>query len=227
MLCYKNDCAIKIKGHTMSLTRERFEQGLTYDEYVAQMTINRERFEAIEASVALEEGDVAFFRQLPQPLNVLVLTEDWCEPAITSIPVLGSLAKATQKLNIRIFLRDENLELMDEYLKDGRFRVIPIFVLYDNEYTELGRWYERPAKIVELVQQMRQELFAQDPVLSSFAPDSSFAELAEAGRARLAAALRAFGEAHQELSNRELVRELREILSPTLVQPGETPGAEE
>ena len=43
----------------MSVTAERFNQGLTYDEYRAQMTRNQDRFIATEEGVTLKDGDLA------------------------------------------------------------------------------------------------------------------------------------------------------------------------
>ncbi len=47
----------------MAITRERFDQGMTLEEYKAQMTQNREAFAANEAAVILRPEDVAFFEQ--------------------------------------------------------------------------------------------------------------------------------------------------------------------
>src|SRR3712207_1647440 len=103
----------------MSVTKERFEQGLTYDEYKAQMTRNQERFAATEQTVELSADDLDFFRGLPQALNVLVLAEDWCGDVINNVPVLGRLAAESGKLTLRVFPRDQNLDIMNQYLNQG------------------------------------------------------------------------------------------------------------
>jgi selT/selW/selH-like putative selenoprotein len=196
----------------MSVSKERFEQGMTYPEYRAQMTRNEERFDAAEAAVVLDVEDVAFFAGLPQPLNVLILAEDWCGDVIANLPVLGRLAEESGKFNLRIFLRDQNLDIMDQYLKDGQFRAIPVFVFFDAGFNEIGHWIERPASVSELQAQMRRELFATDPLLAEVAPDTSFGQLPEAARERLMQAFTAFREEHLHFSNREVVREIRAIL---------------
>src|SRR5690348_14741830 len=115
----------------MAVTRERFEQGLTYEQFKAQMTRNQERFEANERQLALDPGDLAAFKDLPRALNVLVLAEDWCGDVIDNLPILGRLAEESGKLTVRVFLRDQNADLMDQYLKDGQFRSIPVFAFFD------------------------------------------------------------------------------------------------
>jgi len=78
--------------------KERFEQGLTLEQYVDQMSINRERF------VKLIEG----------------------RPGI----------------EMRLFPRDANLDLMDQYLKKGLYRSIPVFAFFDEHMNEVARFIE-------------------------------------------------------------------------------------
>ena len=73
----------------MAVTREQFDAGMTYDAYKAQMTRNREQFEQNEKDLQLSPQDEQAFRNLPQPLNVLALAEDWCGDVIANLPVLG------------------------------------------------------------------------------------------------------------------------------------------
>ena len=126
----------------MSVTEERFAQGLTYEAYRAQMTRNQERFITNEQTVEFAANDLAFFTQLSQPVYVLALAEDWCGDVINNLPVLGRLAEASGKIDLRVFLRDQNLDIMDQYLKEGQFRSIPVFVLFDSNFRELGHWIE-------------------------------------------------------------------------------------
>jgi len=118
----------------MPVTPERFAQGLTYEAYKARMTRNQARFEASERGVEFDPADLTFVKGLPRPLRVLVLAEDWCGDVIDNLPVLGRLAAESGKLDVRVFPRDENPDLMDEYLKEGQFRSIPVFVFFDQDF---------------------------------------------------------------------------------------------
>ena len=197
----------------MSVTPERFEQGLTYEDYKASMTRNRERFDANEQTVELDSGDLAFFAGLPQQLNVLVLAEDWCGDVIANLPVLGRLAATSGKLNLRVFPRDQHLDIMAQYLKNGEFQSIPVFAFFDAEFNELGHWIERPARMTELMDRMRNDLFANDPAFANVPPGASVAQLPEEARMRLGQAFSAFREENRALSDREVVREIRAIVA--------------
>ncbi|OLD51315.1 MAG: thiol reductase thioredoxin, partial [Chloroflexi bacterium 13_1_40CM_2_70_6] len=141
------------------MDRPRFAQGLTFDGYKRQMTRNRERFDENERRVELRPDDVAAFQQLPRPLHVLVLAEDWCGDVIANLPVVGRLAQASGKLDIRVFLRDQNDDLMQRWLNQGTFKSIPVLVFYDDDFRELGHWIERPASVTDLRAKRRREIF--------------------------------------------------------------------
>ncbi len=194
----------------MPVTRERFEQGLTYEGFKARMTRNQERFAAAESAVELREEDVAAFRRLPRPLNVLVLAEDWCGDVIDNLPVLGRLAEASGKLNLRIFLRDENPDLMDQYLNQGQFRSIPVFAFFDEQLSPIGHFIERPTSVTAARAERRAAIYAAHPEFG--APDAPVASLPEEARVRLTEALAASRREAKPAENAEVVRALREII---------------
>lgn len=201
----------------MAVTRERFDQGLTYDDYKNQMTRNRERLEDNERTLALSGEDAAFFANLPQTVHALALAEDWCGDVINNLPILGRLAQESGgKLDVRVFPRDQHLDLMDQYLNQGQHRSIPVFVFFDQDWRELGHWIERPAAVSERQGKAIGELFASDPAFEGIQPGASPAELPDAARDRL---MQFYGQFRGEIrafSDAEVVRELRELIAGKL-----------
>ena len=194
----------------MMVTRERFEQGMSYDAFKAQMTRNQERFQASEQALVLDPADVAAFTNLPRPLDVLVLAEDWCGDVINNLPILGRLAAESGKLNLRIFLRDQNADLMDQYLNQGQFRSIPVFVFFDEQFHELGRFIERPDSVTERNAQIQREVYAEHPEFGS--PDVPVTQLPEDLRLQVMQATAGRREASKAENNRDVVRALRQIV---------------
>jgi len=193
----------------MTIDRARFDQGLTYDAYKAQMTRNRERLEENEKRVELDRNDVGAFRALPRPVKVVVLAEDWCGDVIANLPVLGRLAKDSGKLEVRIFLRDQNDDIMQRYLNKGQFKSIPVLVFFDEDFRELGHWIERPASVTEVRAKRRKEIFKAHPEFGS--PDAPVDALPEEVRVRLQGELAKMRDDTTKFANAEVVRELREI----------------
>jgi hypothetical protein len=195
----------------MTMTKERFAGGLTYDAYKEAMTRNRERVEDNEKKVVLDPETVRFFKALPQPINVVVLAEDWCGDVIANLPVLGVLAKSVATLDVRIFYRDQNLDLINRWLNQGKYQSIPVFAFFDQSFRELGHWIERPASVTELRARKRKEIFASDPAFGS--PDAPVDQLPEDVRTRLQAELQKMREQTTDFANTEVQRELRELVA--------------
>jgi hypothetical protein len=192
------------------VTRERFEQGMTYDEFKAQMTRNQERFATNERGLVLDSADSDVFKRLPRSLKVLVLAEDWCGDVVDNLPILGRLAAESGKLNVRIFLRDQHPDLMDKYLNRGEFRSIPVFVFFDDEFHEIGRFVERPESVSARRAGQRAALSAQHPELGD--PTTPVGQLPEEARVRLMELLANVRAQAKPLDNQEVVGELRQIV---------------
>jgi thiol-disulfide isomerase/thioredoxin len=195
----------------MATTRERFASGMTYQQYKDQMTRNKERFEANERDLKLSTDEVAPFKALSRPVNVLVLAEDWCGDVIANLPILGRIAAETGNLNVRIFLRDHNSDIMDQYLNKGQFKSIPVFVTFDDGFNEIGRFVERPESVTRLRAEKRAELFAAHPEFGS--PTAPVDQLPEDVRLRLTQAMSAIREETAMFANAAVVRELADIVS--------------
>jgi len=131
-------------------TAERFAQGMTFPEYLDQMRTNKERFVRFmaEATIAVEHREA--LRRLGPRLRVLVITEDWCGDALHSFPALARLVEDEPGVEMRVFLRDRNPDVMDQYLKRGQYRTIPVFVFFDEQMNELARFMERQDVMNEL-----------------------------------------------------------------------------
>jgi hypothetical protein len=125
------------------VTRERFAQGLTVEQDLDQMSTNRERVQAALRSVAIGPADLGVLQRFPALRRILVITEDWCGASIASLPFAMRLAEHAPGVEMRIFLRDENPDLMDQFLKNGVYRSIPVIAFLDEGMNELARFIER------------------------------------------------------------------------------------
>ena len=131
-----------------AVTPERFAQGLEYHDYVAHVERNQKRFEENYAAMAVSPEDAARFKELMArpngPAKVLVIGEDWCPDVFRGAPVFARLAEATG-LDMKFMKRDDNKDVIAEFMKDGEFESIPVAVFYSKDHRYLGHWIERPA----------------------------------------------------------------------------------
>jgi len=197
----------------MEVTRTQFEAGMTYAEYNAQMTRNREQVEQNEKDLQLKSEDLQAFRDLPQALNVLVLAEDWCGDVVANLPIVGKLAaESNGKLNLRILLRDQDpgTQVMDQHLNRGQFKSIPTVIFLDGDFNEVGVWIERPDSVTKLREEKRQAQYTQHPEWGD--PSKPIAELPEEIRTQVQQAAAALRTETRPFANSEVVRELRELV---------------
>jgi hypothetical protein len=199
----------------MTLDQARWDKGLTYDEFKAAMTRNQERFAENESRVVLDPETVQTFKGLPHPPRVLVLAEDWCGDVIANLPILGRILKEQPALEVRVFLRDQNLDLMERWLNQGKYQSIPVFVFFDQNFKELGHWIERPASVTERRSKERKRIFAAHPEFGS--PDAPVDQLPEDVRTRLQSELQKMRDNMVSFANSEVQRELRELVSKVAV----------
>ena len=124
------------------LDAQRFSKGLTWTEYLAQMGDTRARTEDNYRKAGLTEEERRFFAGISQVRYMLMLAENWCGDVHRSSPVIARIAEAMPNCELRVFFRDQNLDLTDCFLNNG-YRSIPVVVLFDQDWNEIGRWIER------------------------------------------------------------------------------------
>ena len=138
----------------MTITVERFRQGMTPQQYVDQMKTNRDVFQKVLASVKASPDDESYFSALPEPLCVAVFTEDWCGDSLTCTPALFQLAKDTGNLEVRVFLRDQNTELAQAHLPQHRWGTVPVFVFFNPNMQEISRFIETAPGMVPILDEL-------------------------------------------------------------------------
>lgn len=142
------------------ITPQRFAQGFTYEDYLAQIKANRERFQEHATAFQLKPADAQDFKDVAGrsgPLKALAIAEDWCPDAHRGVPIVAQIARAGG-MELRIFPRDQNLDIMNLYLNQGKFQSIPVFAFFDRDFNPLCHWIERPAVATRFMQQIAAEL---------------------------------------------------------------------
>lgn len=133
--------------------RTLWDNALTFDAFVAVSTKHKGLWEGIYNIARLPEWAK---RALPAGVErkLLVIAEDWCGDASSTIPIIARLVDSVAGLELRVILRDQNPEVMDLYLTNGS-RSIPIVIALDEEFRELGHWGPRPRDLQAWVMEHR------------------------------------------------------------------------
>lgn len=93
---------------------------------------------------------------IEEPQLWMVLTEAWCGDSAFLLPVIAEAASLSDDVTLRILLRDDNLDVMDQYLTDGS-RSIPKLVAFSEGGDELFTWGPRPAEAAQRFAELREQ----------------------------------------------------------------------
>jgi hypothetical protein len=192
----------------MPLTRERFNQGISYADAKEKMPRNKPQIEKIEGMIKLSDQDLAPWRNLPEKLNVMVLVIDPCPDVYTNLPIIQRIANETGKLDVRIFFREENKDLMAEFM-NGPYESVPVIAFYDQAMNLRTVFIERPKSVTYLRAQKTREIHDANPEFGPFGRTP--AEMPEDIRTKFQGAINQMRSDTTDYYIGESIREFREI----------------
>jgi hypothetical protein len=132
---------------TTVVNAERYAAGLSYAEFLEQANVNLDKFEEYYGTANISEADANALRSLSAkaggPKKMLAIGEDWCPDVYRGLPLIAKIAE-TMGAELRVFPRDKNLDIMNEFLNKGEFMSIPVAVFYTGGLEHIASWFERP-----------------------------------------------------------------------------------
>lgn len=154
------------------IKKEIFDQGLTYQEYRKLVNqwflegktsgsnhsksmldytyLNNKRMDRLDKTSKLSEALISNLKQIKTKQHWLILVEAWCGDVAQNLPVIARMAEHNKNIELRIIFRDENNEIMNEYLTMGA-RSIPKLVIFDEGFNELTTWGPRPDPVQNML----------------------------------------------------------------------------
>ena len=130
--------------------RQLWKDAGTFEQFSRAATENQGLWTGIYRTTPIPKWAVEKVDERGCGLRLLVIAEDWCGDASNTVPVLGKLGDESEGIDVRVIRRDDNPEVMDRYLTNGA-RSIPIAILLDSEFNELGHWGPRPKELQQWV----------------------------------------------------------------------------
>ena len=130
--------------------RKIWEGAITFAQFVQDAEQNIGLWEGVYRTTAVPKWAVERVSEHGTELRLLILAEDWCGDAANTVPVLAKLGAEADGIEARIIRRDENPDVMDQFLTNGA-RSIPIAILLDADFQEIGHWGPRPSELQQWV----------------------------------------------------------------------------
>ena len=163
--------------------KEFIERSLTFENYISMLgellssgkttgpnqsesmvgygRLNMARMRRLEKTIELEHNVEKLIASLDVDWVWLIITEGWCGDAAQNIPIIEKVAGANDGIETRYILRDENPELIEQFLTNGT-RSIPKLIAIDRRSgTVLGTWGARPQAAQDLFNLLRSQGIAK------------------------------------------------------------------
>ena len=189
-------------SNTSVVTPQRFDEGFTYADYMAQVNVNKDRMDGFYENFKVTPENEASLKELAAssdgPTKMLVLGEDWCGDVVRGLPVLARMAEAAG-WDMRVFPRDQHHDIMNEFLKEGQWMSIPTAVFYTSDHRYILHWIERPEVAEKESKEIEEAIRAENPGIS----DQDFGR---ERRARMASK----AEAWQQATVEEIIGKLQQ-----------------
>lgn len=129
--------------------KERFENAQSFKDFLDGVESLRDLWHQTYERAKIPVEILEMAGALEGSWHLLVLAEDWCGDGVGSLPFVARLVEASPNLEMRLLSRDENPDLMDRYLTLGT-RSIPVIIILDESFEEVGSWGPRPEPLQEL-----------------------------------------------------------------------------
>lgn len=132
--------------------------GSNHSEAMVHYTqMNVQRMNRLDRQIELSDSLQEEIDKVSDEWIWLVLTEGWCGDAAQNVPAIAKMAEQNDDIELKLILRDEHLDIMDEYLTNGG-RSIPKLVCLEAEtLDEIGTWGPRPEEIQKKAMEWKED----------------------------------------------------------------------
>ncbi|ABQ03606.1 thioredoxin family protein [Flavobacterium johnsoniae] len=121
--------------------------------------LNEARMNRLEKTITISEVAISKLRHLDNHYIWLVISEGWCGDAAQILPILNKMAhESDKKIDLRIVLRDENDELMNQYLTNNGRAIPKVIVICKEAGIVRADWGPRPKGATELMETHKREV---------------------------------------------------------------------
>ena len=114
--------------------------------------LNDQRMKRLDKTIKIDAGSESKIKEIAKKITWLVLTESWCGDAAQTLPVMNKIAALNKNISLRLVLRDENLELMEQFLSNGAMAIPKLISIDDVTGKVIGVWGSRPSIATKMVQ---------------------------------------------------------------------------
>jgi len=118
--------------------------------------LNDRRMKRLDKTIQLSEETITTAKSVQEPVIWLVLSEGWCGDAAQTLPIINKIANQSDFIDLKIVLRDENEELMNQFLTNGG-KSIPKLIALNKHNEVINSWGPRPSFATKMVKDYKEK----------------------------------------------------------------------
>lgn len=122
------------------------------EEFKEYYELGLHRMERTLKTYKKDESQTALLQSKNFSGKILIITEPWCGDASATVPAVSKFFEGENE--VKIFLRDDDTSLIDQFLTNGT-QSIPIVILLDENYNVINHWGPRPEYGTELLKKFK------------------------------------------------------------------------
>ena len=140
------------RNHVTLLSDEGKTTGHEQTEALVNYTkLNESRLHRLDKTMVVVDEVKTFLENLDKDYIWLVISESWCGDAAQILPIINKMAEVSDKIDLKIVLRDDNEDLMNLFLTNGT-RSIPKLIIIDKKTNEvINDFGPRPQEAKQLI----------------------------------------------------------------------------
>lgn len=131
------------------------------DDLLNYSKLNNSRMKRLDKTFTLSDRTISCTKNLKKNYTFLVISEGWCGDAAQVLPIINKVAEASDNIELKIVLRDENEDLMGLFLTNGS-KSIPKLILLDAEFNVVDTWGPRPSEATKMVAEQKEKFGVLD-----------------------------------------------------------------
>lgn len=121
------------------------------EDHIVFTKLNETRMHRLDKTIQVTDETKFFLENLKKEYTWIVIAESWCGDAAQILPVINKMATVSDKIDLRIVFRDDNEELMNQFLTNGT-KSIPKLIIIDKESNEvIADFGPRPIMAKQLI----------------------------------------------------------------------------
>ncbi len=146
------------KSLILNLLKEGKSTGAVQSDALYQYTkLNEKRMKRLDKQVKLSDETADKVQNIEKEFTWLVLTESWCGDAAQTLPIINKIAEKNTNIELKVVLRDDNEDLMNQFLTNGSKSIPKLVVVEKDTKKVVGSWGPRSIEATQMVDTYKEE----------------------------------------------------------------------